>query len=97
MTKINPLGNRLLVKIAKPDAKKGAILLPDSAQEKRKQATVIAVGPGKRDEQGRVEPVQVKVGDLVLFGSYSGTAVSLPGMEEDHLILAEEDVLGVFS
>lgn len=95
MKNIKPLGNRLLVKRSKANATKGGILLPDSAQEKPKEGVVVAVGPGKTDEQGNKEPMQVKIGDLVLFSSYAGTEVK--GQDEELLILAEDDVLGILS
>lgn len=95
MKNIKPLGNRLLVKRSKANATKGGILLPDSAQEKPKEGVVIAVGPGKVDDQGHKEPMQVKVGDLVLFSSYAGTEVK--GQDDELLILSEDDVLGILS
>jgi chaperonin GroES len=93
--KIKPLGNRVLIKRSKAQTTKGGILLPDSAQEKPKEGTVVAVGPGKIDENGNREPMYVKVGDTVLFSSYSGTEVK--GAEDDLLILSEDDILGVLS
>lgn len=95
MKKIKPLGNRVLIQRAKAQTTKGGILLPDSAQEKPKEGVVVAVGPGKVDEQGNKEPMNLKVGDRVLFSSYAGTEVK--GDDEDMLILAEDDVLGVLS
>lgn len=95
MTKIKPLGNRVLIKRSKAPTTKGGILLPDSAQEKPKEGTVIAVGPGKIDDQGNKEPMQVKIGDTVLFSSYAGTEVK--GEGEEMLILSEDDILGVLS
>lgn len=95
MKKIKPLGNRVLIQRTKAQTTKGGILLPDSAQEKPKEGTVIAVGPGKTDEQGRQEAMQLKVGDRVLFSSYSGTEVK--DENEEMLILSEDDVLGVLS
>ena len=82
MKKIRPLGNRVLIQRAKAPTTKGGILLPDSAQEKPKEGVVIAVGPGKIDEQGNKEPMQLKVGDKVLFSSYAGTEVK--GDDEEH-------------
>lgn len=90
--KIKPLGNRVLVQRSKVQTTKGGILLPDTAQEKPKQGTVVAVGPGKIDENGKRETLCVKEGDLVLFGSYSGTEVK---GDEELLILSEDDILGV--
>lgn len=95
-TKIKPLGNRLLVQRSKPQTTKGGILLPDSAQEKPKEGVVVAVGPGKMNEDGKVEPMNVKVGDKVLFSSYAGTEVKING-SEDELILSEDDILGVLN
>lgn len=98
MAQIQPLGKRVLVKRTKPAKSKGGILLPDTAQEAPKEGEVIAVGPGKRDEQGRLDPVTVKVGDRVLFSSYGGTEVKLPDQEDaEFLILTEEDLFGVYS
>lgn len=95
MQKIKPLGNRILIKRSKAPTSKGGILLPDSAQEKPKEGVVVAVGPGKSDDQGRLEPMELKVGDRVLFSSYAGTEVK--GDEEEMLILAQDDVLGVLT
>lgn len=95
MSTIKPLGNRVLVKRSEKAKSKGGILLPDSAQEKPREGTIISVGPGKRNENGHVEPMNVKVGDRILFSSYSGTEVK--NAEEEYLILAEEDILGVLS
>ncbi len=101
MQKIRPLGNRVLIERTKAQTSKGGIILPDSAQEKPKEGTVIAVGPGKCDDQGKCEPLNLKVGDRVLFSSYSGTEVKHNGCdngnscEGEYLILAEDDILGV--
>lgn len=94
-TAIRPLGNRVLVKRAQAKTTKGGILLPDSAQEKPKEGVVMAVGPGKTQEDGRVTPLSLKVKDRVLFTSYSGTEIKEG--EEEYLILSEEDILGVLS
>jgi chaperonin GroES len=72
---------------------KGGIIIPDTAQEKPMQGEVVAVGKGKRMEDGRLQPLDVKVGDKVLYGKWSGTEVKLGGV--DHVILKEEDLLGV--
>jgi chaperonin GroES len=93
--KIKPLGNRILVQRSKAQTTKGGILLPDSAQEKPKEGVVVAVGPGKYDESGKLEAMNVKTGDRVLFSSYSGTEVK--HQEEDYLILSEDDILGVLN
>ncbi|MEI8124832.1 MAG: co-chaperone GroES [Parachlamydiaceae bacterium] len=95
MKKIQPLGNRVLIQRSKAATTKGGILLPDSAQEKPKEGTVVAVGPGKVNEQGQKETMQLKVGDRVLFSSYAGTEVKQD--DEEMLILSEDDVLGVLS
>lgn len=95
MSKIKPLGNRVLVQRSKAQTTKGGILLPDSAQEKPKEGVVIAAGPGKLNEEGQLEPNSVKVGDRVLFGSYAGTEVK--HLDEDYLILSEDDILGILS
>ncbi|MEI8365060.1 MAG: co-chaperone GroES [Parachlamydiaceae bacterium] len=95
MKKIKPLGNRVLIQRSKAQATKGGILLPDSAQEKPKEGVVIAVGPGKIDEQGNKEQMQLKVGDHVLFSAYAGTEVK--NDDEEMLILSEDDILGVLA
>lgn len=95
MKKIKPLGNRILVQRQEAKTSKGGILLPESAKEKPKQGKVLAVGPGKTDEKGRHHPVDVKVGDQVLFSSYGGTEYK--ANDEEFLILSEEDVLAVLS
>ena len=87
---VKPLGNRILVQRSLAKTTKGGILLPDSAQEKPRQGTVLAVGPGKADDHGKIHPLDVKVGDQVLFSSYSGTEY-----KEDTMILSEEDILAV--
>lgn len=97
MLKLKPLGNRVLVQRAKAQTTKGGILLPDSAQEKPKEGKVIAVGPGKIDDNGKHESLNVKVGDSVLFGSYAGTEVKNPSDDQEYLILSEDDILGVLS
>lgn len=95
MTKIKPLGNRVLIKRSKAPASKGGILLPDSSQEKPKEGVVIAVGPGKTDDEGKLQPMTLKVGDTVLFSTYSGTEVK--NESEEMLIISEDDILGVLS
>lgn len=102
MANIKPLGNRILIQRAKAQTTKGGILLPDTAQEKPKEGTVVATGPGKIDENGKREALNVKVGDRVLFSSYSGTEVKnieLKGAGDDaeFLILAEDDILGILA
>ena len=93
--KIRPLGNRVLVQRAKAQTSKGGILLPDTAQEKPKEGIVIAVGPGKADEEGKLQPLNLKEGDRVLFSSYAGTEVKEEDME--YLIMSEDDILGVLT
>jgi chaperonin GroES len=95
MEKIKPLSNRVLVKRSKAQVSKGGIILPETAQEKPKEGAVVAVGPGARDEEGKVHPLNVKIGDRVLFSSYAGTEVKNADSEEEYLILTEEDILGV--
>ena len=94
-TSIRPLGNRILVKRFQVKISKGGILLPDSAQEKPKQGEVLAVGPGKCNEEGVLESMNVKVGDNVLFSSYAGTEVKTDELSAEYLILSEEDILGI--
>ena len=92
--KIRPLHNRLIVKRVEEEQKTaGGIIIPDTAKEKPQQANVVAVGPGKRDDQGKLIPLDVKAGDRVLFSKYSGTEVKLEGAE--HLIISEDDVLAI--
>lgn len=93
--KIKPLGNRVLVKRSKPQTIKGGILLPETSKEKPKEGEVIAVGPGRCDENGVLKPVDLKVGERVLFSSYAGTEVKVN--DEDLLILSEDDILVVVS
>ena len=93
MVQYKPLGNRVLVRRLETVTSKGGILLPDSAQEKPRQGTVLAVGPGKRNEDGSLEATTLKINDEVLYGPYAGTEV---GAEEDGLIIiSEDDILGV--
>jgi len=93
---IKPLGNRVLIKRSEVKTTKGGIILPDTAQEKPKQGEVIATGPGKMDEKGKVQAMHVRVGDRVLFSSYAGTEVKSNEQDAEYLILSEEDILGVF-
>ena len=91
---LKPLHDRLIVRPAKADeVTKGGIILPDTAKEKPVQGEVLAVGPGKFDEGGKLQPVGVKVGDKVLYGKYSGTEISIEG--EDVLIMRESDVFAI--
>jgi len=92
--KIRPLQDRILVKrIDEEETTKGGIIIPDSAKEKPQEGKVIAVGKGKIGDDGKVTPLDVKKGDRVLFSKYSGTEVNIDG--EEHLIIREDDVLGV--
>ena len=92
--KIRPLGDRVVVKRVKEEEKtKGGIIIPDSAKEKPVEGLVIAVGNGKPLKDGKVRPLDVKPGDRILFGKYSGTEVKLDG--EDHIIMREDDLLAV--
>lgn len=94
---IKPLGNRVLVKRAKAQTSKGGIILPETAQEKPKQGEVVAVGPGKVDDAGNLQIMNVRVGDLVLFGAYAGTEVKTDEREVEYLIMAEDDILGILA
>jgi chaperonin GroES len=92
--KIRPLQDRILVKrIDEEETTKGGIIIPDTAKEKPQEGKVIAVGKGKVAENGKVQPLDVKKGDRILFSKYAGTEVNLEGNE--HLIIREDDVLGV--
>ena len=92
--KFRPLQDRVLVRRVEQEEKTaGGIIIPDTAQEKPMQGEVVAVGKGKRLEDGRLEPLGVKVGDKVIYGKWSGTEVKLDGVE--HVILKEEDLFGV--
>ena len=92
--KFRPLHDRIVVKRVTADEKTaGGIIIPDTAQEKPSQGEVIAVGPGGRDEAGKLIPIDVKVGDRVLFGKWSGTEVKIDG--QDLLIMKESDIMGV--
>ncbi len=92
--KIRPLGDRILVKrIKEEDKTKGGIIIPDTAKEKPQEGKVVAVGKGKMTEEGNLLAPDVKAGDRILFGKYSGSEVKLEG--EEHLILREDDILGV--
>lgn len=92
--KIQPLHDRILVKrLEEKETKKGGIIIPDTAKEKPQEGEVIAVGPGKRDDSGKLITLDVKVGDKILFGKYSGSEIKLG--DEEFLIMREEDVLGI--
>jgi len=92
--KIRPLGDRALVKrIKEEDRTKGGIIIPDTAKEKPQEGKVVAVGKGKVNDDGKLIPTEVKAGDKILFGKYSGSEVNIEG--EEHLIMREEDILGI--
>ena len=92
--KFRPLHDRVVIKrIQAEDKTSGGIIIPDTAKEKPQEGEVIAVGPGGRDESGKLIPIDVKVGDRVLFGKWSGTEVKLEGV--DYIIMKESDLMGV--
>ncbi|MBI5167688.1 MAG: co-chaperone GroES [candidate division NC10 bacterium] len=92
--KIRPLQDRILVKrLEEKEVKKGGIIIPDTAKEKPQEGEVIAVGTGKLTEDGKRQPLEVKVRDKILFGKYAGTEVRLD--DEEYLIMREDDVLGI--
>jgi chaperonin GroES len=92
--KFRPLHDRVVVKRIEAEEKSaGGIIIPDTAKEKPHQGEVIAVGPGGRDEAGKLIPIDVKAGDRVLFGKWSGTEVKIDG--DDYLIMKESDIMGV--
>ena len=92
--KFRPLHDRVVVKRVDEDTKtKGGIIIPDTAQEKPMQGKIIAVGPGARDESGKLVPLDVKKGDTVLFGKWSGTEVKIDG--DELMIMKESDIMGV--
>jgi len=94
--KFRPLHDRVVIRRAEGDLKsKGEIIIPDTAKEKPQEGEVIAVGPGARDENGKVQTLDVKVGDRILFGKWSGSEVKLEG--QDLLIMKESDILGVLA
>jgi chaperonin GroES len=94
--KFRPLHDRVVVRRVTAEEKTaGGIIIPDSAQEKPQEGQVIAVGPGGRDEAGKLIPIDIKVGDRVLFGKWSGTEVKIDG--EDLLIMKESDIMGVIA
>lgn len=92
---MQPLADKVLIKRATAKSSKSAILLPESVQEKSREAEVIAVGPGKYDEQGKLKPMHVKVGDHILFCSYAGTEVQRKDEQEEYLVISQDDILGV--
>ena len=91
-----PLGDRVLVKRVEEETKtKGGIIIPDSAKEKPQEGEVVAVGPGARDDNGKLVPLDLKAGDKILFGKWSGSEIKIDG--EELLIMKESDVLGTLS
>ncbi len=92
--KIKPLSDRVLVKALEKEAlNKSGIIIPDTAKEKPQEGEVMAAGPGKRDEAGKLIPMDVKVGDKILYGKYSGTEIKIE--DEEYLIMHQEDILGI--
>lgn len=92
--KIRPLQDRIIVRrIEEEEKSKGGIIIPDTAKEKPQEGKVVAVGKGKANDDGKIIPLDVKVNDRVLFGKYSGSEINIDG--EEHLIMREDDVLGV--
>ena len=93
-SRFRPLHDRVVVKRIDAEEKtKGGIIIPDTAKEKPQEGEVVAVGPGARDESGKLIPIDLKAGDLVLFGKWSGTEVKIDG--QDLLIMKESDIMGV--
>ncbi len=91
---IRPLGDRVLVKpLEAKEKSKGGIVLPDTAKEKPQEGRVIAVGKGKASEEGKTIPLEVKKGDKILYGKYSGTEITID--DEEHMILREDDILAI--
>ena len=92
--KIKPLGDRVLVKPMEAEERtKGGIILPDTAKEKPVMGEIVAVGPGKRSDDGKLVPMELSVGDKILYGKYSGTEISFDG--EEYLIMRESDIFGI--
>ena len=91
---VKPLGDRIFIKVSESEEKTaGGILLPDSAKEKPQEGEVVAVGPGSKSEDGKISPMDVKIGDTVLFGKWSGTEVKIDGKE--YSIMKESDIMGI--
>ena len=92
--KFRPLHDRVLIKVLDSEEKtSGGIIIPDTAKEKPQEGEVVAVGPGAKNEQGKVAPMDVKIGDIVLFGKWSGTEVKIDGKE--YSIMKESDIMGI--
>lgn len=97
MSKIRPLGDRVLLKVLEAESKtKGGIVLPDTAKEKPQEGEVVATGKGRVSEDGKLQPLEVKAGDRVLFAKYGGTEVTTKEGEE-YLIVKEEDILAIIA
>src|SRR3954465_11741842 len=95
-TKLTPLHDRIVVRrIEEAETTRGGIIIPDSAKDKPQEGEVIAVGKGKSNEEGKVRPLDVKEGDRILFGKYSGTEIKIDG--DEFIIMREEEVLGILS
>ena len=96
MAKLTPLHDRILVKrIEEAETTRGGIIIPDSAKDKPQEGEVIAAGKGKVNEEGKVRPLDVKEGDRILFGKYSGTEIKIDG--DEFIIMREEEVLGILT
>ncbi len=92
--KFKPLHDRVLIKVLDSEEKpSGGIIIPDTAKEKPQEGEVVAVGPGAKSEDGKISPMDVKVGDIVLFGKWSGTEVKIDGIE--YSIMKESDIMGI--
>lgn len=91
--KFKPLHDRILVKRVEQEKTAGGIIIPETAQDKPMEGTVVAVGPGGRDDKGNIVPMSVKDGDRVLFGKWSGTEVKID--DEEYLIMKESDIMGI--
>ncbi|NQW30825.1 MAG: co-chaperone GroES [Ignavibacteria bacterium] len=91
---LTPLHDRVIVKASEPDeVSKGGIIIPDTAKEKPMQGEIIAVGTGKQSDEGKVTPLQVKIGDKVLYGKYAGTEINMEG--DEYLIMREADIFAI--
>jgi chaperonin GroES len=94
--KVKPLGDRVLIQALEAKEKtKGGILLPDTAKERPQEGKIIAVGEGKKNDEGKLVPLSVKVGDVVLYGKYSSTEITIDG--EEYLVVREDDIVAVVS
>ena len=94
--KFRPLHDRVLIKVLDSEEKtSGGIIIPDTAKEKPQEGEVVAVGPGAKNDEGKITPMDVKIGDVVLFGKWSGTEVKMNGA--DYLIMKESDIMGIIT